>query len=355
MQKICLIILRSDSGGASQHLQDLLIRINKKIECYSASPLDEPFGEKFKSLSKEHFSLQHRYFSFISFFKLVFFLKKRNIKILHSHGRGAGIYSRFLKIFGFKVIHTLHGIHKENNLKLFFDKLLKYFTDQFILVSNSELKDAVLLKQIIKNKSTIIHNGIDIEKANLLFPKKKLKKKILTIGSIGRICYQKGFDILLDYIALFKKKNEIKFSLLIAGNGELKKTITQKINSLSLQKNVILVGEVHNSYDFLANLDIFISTSRWEAAISYTIMEAMYCNCPLVISNVIGNEELKRFIPDSLFNLNDYQSFEKVLLQKIKQKRIDGKSIILKYFNANKTAKKTIKVYSKYSIFRKSV
>ena len=345
--KICFISLRSDSGGSPVHLYDLLRRIKKKIECYSASPLDKPFGEKFQSLSKEHFPLQHRYFSFVSFFKLLFFLKKRNIKILHSHGRGAGIYSRFLKIFSFKVIHTFHGIHKESNIKLFVDKYLKYLTDLFILVSDSELRDAERLNQTIQNKSIIIYNGLDIVNANQLFQKKKLKTKTLTIGARGRICYQKGFDILLDYIALFEKKNKIKFSLLIAGEGILKNKIRKKINALNLQKSVQLIGHVHNSYSFLSNIDVYVSTSRWEGTIPYTIMEAMYCNCPLVISNVIGNEELKKFIPDSLFNLNDYQSFEKVLLQKIKQKRINSRSIILKDFNADTMAQKTIKVYSK--------
>lgn len=348
--KICLLTLRSDSGGAPQHLHDLLIRINKKIDCYVATPLNEPFGNKFKSLAKKHFSLKHRYFSFLYMMKLYYFLKNNNINLIHSHGRGAGIYSRLLKVFGFKVIHTFHGIHKENIFKISVDFFLKYLTDQFIFSSNSEVKKAIKFKQTIKKKSIVINNGINLQKAKELFPKKNNKKNTLTIGTLTRLSYQKGFNFLLDYIFLFKKKHSIDFNFLIAGEGEFKQKIINKINYLNLQDCVRLVGHKKNSYEFLASLNIFVSTSFSEAAIPYSVMEAMYCNVPLVISEVSGHEEIKKYIPDSLFKLKSFESFEKVLLDKINnyQKKINSRKIILNNFNADKTAEKINSLYKNY-------
>ena len=129
-----------------------------------------PYASVYNRLSCEWIVLPHRRFSLISFFKLLKFCVKHKIKVVHSHGRGAGIYSRFLKIFikNIKVIHTFHGINFNNTfagkLKVFVDRTLNYFTSTLVFVSDSELEEARNLNLLKKKneQNKVIYNGINI-------------------------------------------------------------------------------------------------------------------------------------------------------------------------------------------------
>ena len=113
--KILLVTLRADWGGGPQHVDLLINNISEKFEIYVTCPNDKPYYEKWKNNPKvkDIFILPHRKFSFKKLIGLSNFVKNHNIEIIHSHGKGAGIYSRLLKLFNYnlKIIHTLHGFH----------------------------------------------------------------------------------------------------------------------------------------------------------------------------------------------------------------------------------------------------
>lgn len=349
MKKTLFISLRSDLGGGPQHLYDLLSRFATSEPIYIASPLDEPFGPKFQRMADAHFELGHRTFSLATFLRLLRFVKQHNIAIVHSHGRGAGLYSRLLKLAGLKVVHTFHGVHLESRLKLALDRILKPLTDRFILVSDAEMSEALLHHVAIKKKCVIINNGIDIPcLQSRLEGLPEHNNAVFTVGALNRFNYQKGIDLMLDAIAYFCEYNpDTKIRFIVAGDGELMSEMREKKTCLKLDGVVEFVGATEDPMGFLHSLDLFISFARWEAAIPYTVMEAMCAARPILISNVVGHNELEICKDIALFEPANAEDFAKKLLLLYSQKPLreqmseELKQYVIENFNADITAKKT--------------
>ena len=100
-KKILYVSLRSGFGGATMHIDQLVQNFNNNYEIYCAAPIEEPYGvEWFEKLgNKKYLKLPYRSFSLKYLFRLISFIKKNKIDIIHAHGKGAGIYARLAKVF----------------------------------------------------------------------------------------------------------------------------------------------------------------------------------------------------------------------------------------------------------------
>ena len=113
--KILLITVRSDFGGGPRHVDQLINNLPQNIEIYVAYPQDgTPYGQEWNSNSriKSRINIPFRKFSTKTLFEIAKFIKENSINIVHSHGNGAGVYSRLLPLLGVdsKIVHTFHGI-----------------------------------------------------------------------------------------------------------------------------------------------------------------------------------------------------------------------------------------------------
>lgn len=312
--KVLEISVRSDIGGGPKHLMGLIEKLDQKgIEIYSAIPKKGDYADKITSFSKAVFHIPFRRFSFSIFINILVFCKKYKIEIIHSHGRGAGIYSRLLSVFGLKVVHTFHGVHIERGLigrvKLFIDQILLPLTDKFICVSASERINALKFKIAKDSKIVVINNGVKL----LESPTSLRPRDIFTIGTLSRLNHQKGLDILLEYLERFEREEKVSFRCEIAGEGELKEDLLEQKQTDSIK----LVGNV-NPNKFLGKIDLYISFARWEG-LPIAVLEAMGQGVPCLLSNVDGNKDLIRNEENGLlFDLDNYQDFKIKLLQSIK-------------------------------------
>ena len=301
-KSILYISARSDIGGGPKHLYDLTSHI-KNNDIYIAAPLEEPYGKKFLKNSKEFFKLPHRKFRLSAFFRLLLFCKKNNINIIHSHGRGAGIYSRLLGPFGFDIIHTFHGVHHPKSVKekfiLVIERIFSLFTDKFICVSKSERNIALALKLSPKRKVTIIPNGIDTELFNNV-----TSPGTNQLGTIARLTPHKNVKELIEFVAKMPE-----YTLHIAGSGEEE----EELKSLAT-KNVIFHGEIDNIYKFMSGIDFYVSSSIGEG-LPYTILEAMASRKKIVASNVAGHKDLLH--SDDLYQIGSLDSFKTKLSKNI--------------------------------------
>lgn len=285
---VLLITLRSDTGGGPKHVYDLASSLlERKIKVFIASPDDEPFGRHFSSEFDGFFYLPTRTFSLASFLGLLDYCFSQNIQVIHSHGRGAGIYSRLLKLFGFHIVHTYHGIHVEPTLngkiKVLVDKILSPLTDSSIFVSDDEKKMAEDIGLTRHSQSYVIYNGIKI--SPFIFHDQSRG----IIGTLARLTYQKGIDSLLTFFSNFTKTEEGKgVQLHIAGKGEQLEYIRKLISEKKLENQVKLVGETHQPLLFLKTLDVYVSTARWEG-LPLSVLEAMNSGVPCVLSPVPGH------------------------------------------------------------------
>lgn len=288
--KILLVTVRADVGGGPKHVYELArhLKTRSGAKVYIASPTEEPFGVLFKESAEKFLEMPSRSFTIPALYQLWSFCRRNGIKTIHSHGRGAGIYTRLMKFFGYRVIHTYHGIHQEPSLKgkvkLLIDRLLEPLTDISIFVSESELKTAKKAGLGNKSKAIVINNGIELNLAS--------RHKIDThkIGTLARLTYQKGLDTLIKYFRHFRTTYpELKLQLLIAGGGEDEKSLKNLASSLNLSDQVVFMGEIRNPQEFLGELSIYVSTARWEG-LPLSVLEAMNSGVPCLLSPAPGHE-----------------------------------------------------------------
>lgn len=331
-------------------MSDLLSEEHGVVEFYVAAPDGDLFSDLYKSKGKDFFNLPHRRFKVSALIKLLAFCKRNKIKVVHSHGRGAGIYSRALKIFGFKVIHTFHGVHIQSGLlgkvKLLTDRLLKSLTDKFICVSEGEKLEAVKHKVTKPQQTLVIPNGVRI----FDFVEKK-ENDPLVLGSLSRLNHQKGIDILIDFFSRYIKQENEKFIIKIAGDGEEKNELVDSIRRANLEDYIYLVGPTNKPYEFLASIDVYISFSRFEG-MPLSVLEAISNSIPCLLSRVVGNEDII-IGPEYglLFELNDYSDFRGKLKQILNDEKLRASlrkkahALLIENFSVQAMVFKTIEVY----------
>ncbi|SVC63622.1 uncharacterized protein METZ01_LOCUS316476, partial [marine metagenome] len=146
MKKICHISGTTITGGGPEHIYQLLKRLNRKEwEIVICTSKDGSYWEKFNSIKTKTYNLTLRKISLNTFFNLFLILRKEKPDLIHTHGKGPGLYGRIVgKILRIPVVHTFHGFHYEDlhflarKLHLAADIFLALITDQHIFVSAGE-------------------------------------------------------------------------------------------------------------------------------------------------------------------------------------------------------------------------
>lgn len=138
-------------------------------------------------------------------------------------------------------------------------------------------------KLAIKAPTTVIYNagfddpGYQTRKGEPLDPSVSRGKNQLV--SCGRLIKQKGFDVLIEALGLIKDTTD--FNLWILGEGDDKEKLIALRNAKGLTDRVHFLGFRTNPYQFFANADVFVLSSRWEG-FGNVITEAMICGCAAI-------------------------------------------------------------------------
>lgn len=286
---ILLITVRSDFGGGPRHVHQLIEELPSSINLYMAFPQGKPYGDLWKSHSriKEYINIPYRKFSLKYLLLLRRFIIENKISIVHSHGNGAGLYSRILKIIlsQIKVVHTFHGI--TNNYSSYFTfcankiigRCFKYLTDRFILVSNGEFNLGKSMHFLSADKSTVIYNAIADEGIKSC----KHDNKFVII-SLSRFDFQKNMDMAYEIARILSFDREIEFWWV--GDGDDFLRLKQK--SVEENVNIKFIGFSDFPMHYLKSADLYLSTSRFEG-LPYALIEAASVGLPIVATDVIGN------------------------------------------------------------------
>lgn len=102
--------------------------------------------------------------------------------------------------------------------------------------------------------------------------------------SIGRLTYQKGYDLLLERLS---ENRDIDFCLLIFGEGDLKSYLQKMIERLHLSNKVKLMGFSSHISTYIQLSDGVIMSSRFEG-FPNTLLEANILGKPVLANNCPG-------------------------------------------------------------------
>ncbi|HSR18496.1 MAG TPA: glycosyltransferase [Ignavibacteriaceae bacterium] len=292
-----MITARADFGGGPQHLFLLVKYLKDQLNIFIACPSDFPYMERYKTLigAENICIIPHRKFKIKSLFELKGFILRKNIKLIHSHGKGAGIYGRFLSLLtGCPAVHTFHGLHIDNyNLvprvfNLTVERFLSLFTRKFVCVSKSEYNRVIAAKITSASKVAVINNGVEINQETV--DEKLLDKEVKKILHVSRFDFAKNSLLLAAVIEALKEKKKY-FKFIIIGSGEEEQEFKNRIIKKNLESYVEMKGKAEGLQNYLRESFCLISTSRWEG-LPLSVMEAMSCGVPVVAANVPGNNDL---------------------------------------------------------------
>lgn len=177
-------------------------------------------------------------------------------------------------------------------------RLAARWTDLFILQSSQMEEDLLRLAGVPKIKARIIANPLDFARVRALAGERRAARDRRPEGhrivAAGRFDEQKGFDLLLDAVALLV--NTLPVSLTILGEGPLRATLEDRIESLGLKGEVSMPGHVANPYAVFAQSDLFVLSSRYEG-FPNVVIEALACGAPVVATPLPGLTSFLENIP----------------------------------------------------------
>lgn len=325
--KLLFITARSDIGGGPKHVLDLLSYLPKQeFQISIAAPLHGELSSQYKRLSKHFIEIPHRRFSLTKAVRLLTFCKDEGIEIIHSHGRGAGTYSRFLALFGFKVIHTFHGVNQASKIKRLIESPMKFLTHKFICVSQSERAIALQQSSATEDQIRVVYNGTNVvEEKNTV-----INTRQIIIGYLARFDSIKGHSSLVDII---KSITEPNIKVFLAGDGEELESIKTKVRQNKLEEKIIFLGEISDIDRFFNQIDIYASFSQSEG-MPLAVIEALMRGIPCLLSDIPAHREILKETPDLIFNSINFKEKLFKLIQN-EFKKIDREEIISRFSMEN--------------------
>jgi len=121
-------------------------------------------------------------------------------------------------------------------------------------------------------------------------------------------CIVKAIPAVLDHV-----KNA---RFLFLGEGTLTMKLKQLVYDLDVEKNVYFTGFIsHEKIPYyLKNSDIYVSSSLSDGT-SASLLEAMTCKLPCIVSDISGNKEwIKNMINGLVFPIKDSRALAKKII-----------------------------------------
>jgi len=273
MINVCFIISDLYKSYSFEWILENLDRSKFRLHFVLINKTDSEMEKFIKKNNIPCYRIPYKYkFDLIlNVFRISWFLKKYNIKIVHCHLFEASLVGLVAaKLVGVKKrIHTRHNstIHHDyypHGVK--YDKLINYLSTDIVAISKI-VKDVLIQKEHVpENKIKIIYHGFDFEEMDKLATVTKEtvreKYKLTTgqypvIGVVSRFIHYKGIQ---HIIPVFKKLLE-KYpnAHLILGNsiGPFSKEINITLKDLP-QNSFTLIPFEENIFGLYKLFDVFI-------------------------------------------------------------------------------------------------
>jgi len=140
-----------------------------------------------------------------------------------------------------------------------------------------------------KDKNGVISNGINLNK--FVPSLNKPANDRLVLATHCRLVEVKDLGTLITAVSMVNIDSSIV--LKIAGEGPAKKMLESMTEKLNISEKVTFVGLLNEDkvIGFLQSTDIYANTSKIET-MSTSLMQAMACGLPCIVSDIRGNLEM---------------------------------------------------------------
>jgi glycosyltransferase involved in cell wall biosynthesis len=332
MQRILYITSTLKRTGPTNILYNLIAELDRnKFEplILTLSEEDPSFPSLWSSFEKLNVKIVSFNFSRIKGFltgtkKIKIFIQEQNISVVHLYGFRGDFMVNPKVSKNVKIISTINSNIYDDYTMLYGKYIGKIMA--YIHIKSLKGKIAIACSQFVADELNkrysielkVIYNGIPFEEYTTTSAEEQIEirkdlklpldKKIFVF--IGYLIYRK--DPITVITAFLDSKLSDSSVLLIIGDGPLMNECKNKcINS---GESVRFLGNQPSTINYLKGSDFYIS-SAYSEGLPTSVMEAMGCGLPVILSNIKPHEELVSSINNwnYLFSVND----SKQLTQKI--------------------------------------
>ncbi|NUU34835.1 glycosyltransferase [Pseudomonas sp. C2B4] len=282
--------------------------------------------------------------------QLIRVMFKEKPDVVHLHSTFSGVIGRCVCLVmrpwrSPKVIYCPHAFSflmesspAKQKVYSLIERLLQKVTDTIVCVSQYEMDKAADFG-IDRHRMKLIYNGIPYRKDESK-PEVDLDIHLLFVG---RLDYQKGFDVLLK---AFSQVERADLKLTIVGSA---------VNSDSVEcpaiDSVVYLPWVSPSEvnDLYKKADVLIVPSRWEG-FAMVPLEGMAMGLPVIASDCTSLPELVTHdVTGYVFGSGDHQALASLLVNiskhKLAELGAEGRRVVRERFSATLMIQQTYDVY----------
>ncbi len=357
--KILMVTASFDIGGAETHILELCRALSKKGVTVAVASAG---GEYVKELNirgiphyKINLSSKNPYVLASSYRKLKKLISDKKFDVVHSHARLSSLLcENICSTLSIPFVTTAHWVFSLAPLKKRFSRWGNY-----TLAVSEDIKNYLSENYKIKAENiSVTKNGID----TTTFSKKSLntdnKTRIYCVSRIDKGRAATAFSLVKITPYIYKKHKDVE--IIIIGEGDQYTELqneAKKSNEKCNETIVKLLGKRTDIQNCLQDCDIFVGVSR-------AALEAMSCECPVVLSGDEGysgiftpknanKEILSNFccrgeakLSDATL-LNDLLSLLSLEKEELIEKGKQNRDFILKNYSSEKMADDAIEIYKK--------
>lgn len=277
-------------------------------------------------------------------------IRDEGIQFIHCNTPVGGMIGRFLKRKKNIVIYEAHGFHfykgaPIKNWLLYYpvEKILARRTDAIITINKD---DYYFAKKHLKTRVFYVPGvGIELDKWDSY---KNIRQEIglddndFVLLVVGRLERNKNCGIIIDAV---RQIESVK--LVFCGDGEDRLLLEEKTKELDLEDRILFLGDRSDMSDIYHMADCFVLASYREG-LSRSIMEAMACGLPCIVTDIRGNKDLVD--NEFLFNPTDKDGLaEKIRIirgsTKLREQMRDDNLEKIKKFSFDKVVNELSKIY----------
>ncbi|MCD6089877.1 MAG: glycosyltransferase family 4 protein [Bacteroidales bacterium] len=322
MQTILFVHQSAELYGSDKTLFSLVTKLPKHtIRPIVVLPEEGPLAsllreENIDLIISPIIKLSRSFFSFRNMVKLPFQvvtsliklnkkLEHESIDFVHSNTLAVllgAFYAKWKKIDHVWHVHEI--IEKPRILNILYRFLVNTFSKQIVFNSKASFDSLVRHNKKLKNKSSVIYNGVtapdivySIKEINQFKSiNLKLPTNAIVIGMVGRISRWKGQSFLLDVFDNLQKENTSVFLLYIGSPPSDQSFylthLANKIISKGLENKVKILPFTSDIWKYWSCIDIAVVPSTEPEPFGLVAVEAMYMEKPVVAAKHGGLLEI---------------------------------------------------------------
>lgn len=250
---------------------------------------------------------------------------------------------------------------KSKSKKNFYYKLIaQHYLNRAssIHFTTEDERENVLNHLKLDNKNFIVPNGLDLEhylnlpkKGNFKIDHLKLINKRYILF-LGRINYKKGMDLLAKAFGKLSKQYNDLYLVIVGPDNNYRNKLETILRQIGVVDKVIFTGLLDGDDKLQAyvDADVFVLSSYSEN-FGMSVIEAMACGTPVVISNMVG---IHREVEDNNAGIVTENKVDSLLVaikslldnQELSKKYSDnGKQFVTRYYDIDKVADMMIREY----------